>query len=168
MASTSTQLISPSHSLNLSYKVFLSFRGEDTRYNFTGYLYEELTRNGIHTFRDDEELEQGGAIASRLSRAIEESKCFVVIFSENYANSRWCLNELLEIIECMNTKGRLVLPVFYHVDLSDVRNQRGSYGRAFAAHEIDADEEKKERIQKWRTALKEAANLNGYHLQKNE
>ena len=37
-----------------------------------------------------------------------------------------------------------------------------------AAHEKDADHEKKERIQKWRAALTQAANLSGYHLQEHE
>ena len=78
-----------------SYDVFLSFRGEDTRKNFTDHLYATLVAYGIHTFRDDEELEKGGDIASDLSRAIEESRVFIIIFSKNYANSKWCLNELL-------------------------------------------------------------------------
>ena len=38
------------------YDVFLSFRGEDTRTNFTDHLYVALKRKGIITFRDEEEL----------------------------------------------------------------------------------------------------------------
>ncbi|KAJ9675693.1 hypothetical protein PVL29_024560 [Vitis rotundifolia] len=58
----------------------------------------------------------------------------------------------------------MVLPIFYHVDPSDIRKQSGIFGDAFAHHERDADEEKKETIQKWRTALTEAANLSGCHV----
>ena len=36
-----------------NFEVFLSFRGEDTRLGFTGYLYQALDRNGIKTFVDD-------------------------------------------------------------------------------------------------------------------
>ena len=36
------------------YEVFLSFKGEDTRYNFTDHLYAALYQKGIRTFRLDE------------------------------------------------------------------------------------------------------------------
>ena len=166
MASSSTHTITASSSTTISrnYDVFLSFTGCDTRKNFTDHLYTTLRAYGIRTFRDDEELEKGGDIASDLSRALEESTIFLIVFSKNYAYSKWCLNELVKIIEVKNQKERLVLPIFYHVDPSDVRNQRGSFGEALASHKRDANEEKKEMIQKWRTALKEGANLSGYHV----
>ena len=148
-----------------NYHVFLSFRGEDTRQTFTGHLYANLVARGIHTFRDDEELEKGGDIASDLSRAIEESKIFIIICSEHYADSKWCLNELVKIIDCMTKEESVVLPVFYHVDPRDVRNQGGSFKDAFLGHAKDADQEKKKTIETWKNALKTAANLSGYHLQ---
>ncbi|RVW96819.1 TMV resistance protein N [Vitis vinifera] len=166
MASSSTHRASSSTtSISRNYDVFLSFRGGDTRRNFTDHLYTTLTASGIQTFRDDEELEKGGDIASDLSRAIEESRFFIIIFSKNYAYSRWCLNELVKIIERKSQKESVVLlPIFYHVDPSDVRNQRGSFGDALACHERDANQEKKEMIQKWRIALRKAANLCGCHV----
>eukprot|EP00261_Vitis_vinifera_P038522 XP_019079765.1 PREDICTED: TMV resistance protein N-like [Vitis vinifera] len=172
MTSTNTQIISYSPSSSsksthqFTYEVFLSFRGEDTRYGFTDHLYEALISCGIRTFRDDEELARGGIIASELLEAIEESKIFVIIFSENYAASRWCLDELVKISECGATEGRRILPIFYHVDPSHVRKQRGSYEKAFVDHEKEADEEKREKIQKWRSALAKVGNLAGYDLQK--
>ncbi|KAL6343071.1 hypothetical protein AAG906_017883 [Vitis piasezkii] len=169
MASSSTHRASSSTtSISRNYDVFLSFRGGDTRRNFTDHLYTTLTAYGIQTFRDDEELEKGGDIASDLLRAIEESRFFIIIFSKNYAYSRWCLNELVKIIERKSQKESMVLPIFYHVDPSDVRNQRGSFGDALAYHERDANQEKKEMIQKWRIALREAANLSGCHVNDHE
>ena len=53
---------STSHPHNYHYDVFLSFRGADTRKTFTDHLYDNLVAHGIHTFRDDEELENGGDI----------------------------------------------------------------------------------------------------------
>ncbi|XVE90477.1 hypothetical protein DITRI_Ditri20bG0080900 [Diplodiscus trichospermus] len=41
------------------YDVFLSFRGTDTRKNFTDHLYTALVQTGIHTFKDDEKIERG-------------------------------------------------------------------------------------------------------------
>ena len=165
MASSSTHRASSSTtSISRNYDVFLSFRGGDTRRNFNDHLYTTLTAYGIQTFRDDEELEKGGDIASDLLRAIEESRFFIIIFSKNYAYSRWCLNELVKIIERKSQKESMVLPIFYHVDPSDVRNQRGSFGDALAYHERDANQEKKEMVQKWRIALRKAANLCGCHV----
>ncbi|KAJ9675649.1 hypothetical protein PVL29_024531 [Vitis rotundifolia] len=164
MASASTQRFS----FSSIYDVFLSFRGEDTRCHFTDHLYSALIGNGVHTFRDHEELERGGAIAPGLLKAIEQSRISIVVFSENYAQSRWCLDELVKIIECRTEREQIVLPVFYHVDPSHVRKQMGSYGEAFAYHEKDADLKKREKIQKWRTALTETSNLSSWRLLDNQ
>ncbi|CAL0329618.1 unnamed protein product [Lupinus luteus] len=141
-----------------TYDVFLSFRGEDTRNGFTGNLYNTLSQRGIHTFIDDEGLRRGEEITPTLLKAIEESRIAIVIFSESYASSRFCLTELAKIIECVNGKGRLLLPVFYGVDPSEVRHQRGSYGEALDEHE------KRQNVEEWRLALHKAANLSGWHF----
>ncbi|XWS13343.1 hypothetical protein CRYUN_Cryun36dG0029600 [Craigia yunnanensis] len=140
--------------------VFLSFRGEDTRRNFTDHLYAALVRCGVVTFRDDNELPRGKDLSSELLKAIEESKISVVVFSKNYASSRWCLDELVKIIECKNTTGQNVIPIFYDVDPSDVRKQIGSFAEAFAKHE-ERFKGKMEIIKNWRDALTEAGNLSG-------
>ncbi|CBI23894.3 unnamed protein product, partial [Vitis vinifera] len=163
MASTSSFRASSSSSTpsipqTSTYDVFLSFRGEDTRYNFTDHLYKALVNRGIRTFRDDK-LRRGEAIAPELLKAIEESRSSVIVFSENYAGSRWCLDELVKIMECHKDLGH-VFPIFYHVDPSHVRNQEGSFGKAFAGYE----ENWKDKIPRWRTALTEAANLSGWHI----
>ncbi|XP_039059053.1 disease resistance protein RPV1-like [Hibiscus syriacus] len=54
------------------YDVFLSFRGEDTRKNFTDHLYDALNRSGIITFRDDPKMDAGEEIAPQLFRAIQQ------------------------------------------------------------------------------------------------
>ncbi|PWA81177.1 TMV resistance protein N [Artemisia annua] len=107
-----------------TYEVFLSFRGEDTRNNFVDHLYAALTQRGIDTFKDDDMLRRGKPISPELLKAIEESRSAVIVFSENYANSSWCLDELVKIMECHKLMGQRVLPVFYHVEPSDVRGQK--------------------------------------------
>jgi len=143
------------------YHVFLSFRGEDTRLGFTDHLYASLVRKSIITFRDDEELARGEVISQNLLRAIEESLSAVVIISKNYANSAWCLDELVKILESKRLLGQHVFPIFYGVDPSDVRNQRGSFAEAFRKHE-EKFTESKEKVQRWRDALREVANLSGW------
>ncbi|XP_022735584.1 TMV resistance protein N-like [Durio zibethinus] len=82
--SSSSSSSSSSFSPRQKYDVFLSFRGEDTRTKFTDHLYAALIRNGIVTFRDDPRLEAGEEIASELLKAIQESWCSLIIFSETY------------------------------------------------------------------------------------
>ncbi|OIT00998.1 tmv resistance protein n [Nicotiana attenuata] len=143
-----------------NYDVFLSFRGEDTRKTFTSHLYEILDIRGIKTFQDDKRLEHGASISDELCKAIEESQCAVIIFSKNYATSRWCLNELVKIMDCKTQFGQTVIPVFYDVDPLHVRNQRESFAEAFAKHETKYKDDV-EGIQRWRIALTAAANLRG-------
>eukprot|EP00258_Populus_trichocarpa_P031688 XP_024447707.1 TMV resistance protein N isoform X2 [Populus trichocarpa] len=145
-----------------AYDVFLSFRGEDTRKTFTDHLYTALVQAGIRAFRDDDDLPRGEEISDHLLRAIQESKISIVVFSKGYASSRWCLNELVEILECKKRKtGQIVLPIFYDIDPSDVRKQTGSFAKAFDKHEKRFEEKL---VKEWRKALEDAANLSGRSL----
>ena len=162
MASTSTQMsYDPSPSMcRCLYDVFLSFRGEDTRDNFTDHLYTDLVRRGITTFRDDK-LRRGKEIQPELLKAIEQSRSSIV-FSQNYADSRWCLEELAKNMECRKEYGQIVLPIFYHVDPFDIRKPRGTFGEAFTKY--DYEENWKDKVERWREALTEAGNISGWHV----
>ncbi|XP_031247613.1 TMV resistance protein N-like isoform X2 [Pistacia vera] len=157
MASSSSSSSSSSRVYE-KYDVFLSFRGEDTRENFTSHLYAALCSKKIKTFIDSYDLERGDEISQTLLNAIEESKIVVIIFSKGYATSRWCLEELAKIIEGKKA-GDLIVPIFYHVDPSNVKNQKRTYEEAFVRHEKIQSLEK---VMRWRNALREAANLSGF------
>ncbi|XP_052298618.1 disease resistance protein RUN1-like isoform X6 [Citrus sinensis] len=167
MAASHTSSSSTHHQiLQTKYDVFLSFRGEDTRNNFTDHLHAALIRNGFVAFKDDETLERGNEISSELSKAIEESNVSIVILSKNYASSPWCLDELAKIVECGNKKkDPKVFAVFYGVDPADVRKQKGEdFERVFAKYEEEF-KENQEKVLKWRAALTRVASLAGWHLQ---
>jgi hypothetical protein len=87
----------------LKLDVFLSFRGTDTRNSFTSHLYDALQRNQIDAYIDNK-LDGGEKIEPALLERIEESCISLVIFSENYPDSTFCLRELSKILECMETK----------------------------------------------------------------
>ena len=124
-------------------------------------MYTALCKSAIITFRDDEELERGEDIKKELPKAIKESLISLVILSPNYASSSWCLNELQMILECEKTLKRKILPVFYDVDPSDVRHQRGFFAEAFKEHE-ERYGKGSEKVQNWREALSKVADLAGY------
>ncbi|XP_019189344.1 PREDICTED: TMV resistance protein N-like isoform X2 [Ipomoea nil] len=145
------------------YDVFLSFRGEDTRKTFTDHLYSALYQTGIRTFRDYEELRKGEYLAPELTRAIQNSKISMIVFSKDYASSRWCLDEVLQIVECKEKGKQIVFPIFYDVDPSQVRKQSGNYGLAFAKHEERFG--KGDKVQNWRDALTKVADMSGWDLQ---
>ncbi|XP_070681299.1 disease resistance protein RUN1-like [Malus domestica] len=145
------------------YDVFLSFRGEDTRKTFTDHLYTALISAGYRTFRDDDELKTGEDIKSGLKQAIQMSRTSVIVFSKDYASSRWCLNELVEIVDHKRASSdHVVIPVFYDVDPSHVRKQTGSIAEAFAGHRKT---EPPDMMERWRKALAEVADLAGKVLQ---
>ena len=160
-SSSKRQKSSPSSNSQWKYDVFLSFRGEDTHDNFTDHLYTALKHKGIITFRDDERLERGKEISSELLESIESSRFSIIILSKNYASSTWCLEELAKIVEC-DMKSN-IFPVFYQVDPSKVRKQRGDFKTAFDKHEKDF-KDNLEKVQRWRSALEQVGNLSGWHL----
>ncbi|KAL5565383.1 hypothetical protein UlMin_028547 [Ulmus minor] len=139
--------------------VFLSFRGEDTRNNFTAHLYSALSGKQIGAYIDQVSLKQGSEISPELLKAIEESEISIIIFSKNYASSSWCLDELVHILKCKKEKARIVLPIFLGIDPSHIRKQKSSYAEAFVGHEERFEMEK---VREWRRALTEAAGLSGW------
>ncbi|KAM5551515.1 disease resistance protein RUN1-like [Rosa sericea] len=143
------------------YDVFLSFCGTDTRQKFTSYLYYALKERKIDTYMDDR-LKRGDEIEDALMEAIEQSKISIIVFSENYASSRWCLDELVHILECKQRYGRITVPVFYEIDPSNVRKQEGSYAHAFVRHE-EVFKNNMDKVLIWRKAVSTAANLSGFH-----
>ncbi|KAI9127388.1 hypothetical protein K1719_001947 [Acacia pycnantha] len=144
------------------YDVFLSFYGDDTRLGFVSHLYESLHQSGIHAFIDYK-IRDGEHITPTLFKAIEESRIAIIVFSENYANSTFCLQELEKIVDCFKEESRLIYPVFYYVDPSELRRPRGSYAQSLALQE-KRFKDNRHKVEKWRQALSQAAHLKGCHL----
>ncbi|KAM0040962.1 putative TIR domain, P-loop containing nucleoside triphosphate hydrolase [Helianthus debilis subsp. tardiflorus] len=170
--SNCTDLMQVSSSSSISddiYDVFLSFRGADTRNGFTDHLYNALMDAGVNTFLDDEEIETGKQLKPELGSAIKSARASIIVLSENYASSTWCLDELVLILD-QNTKfNQIVIPIFYHVEPTNVRKQKHSFGGAMEKHREKMRGEKNEvkriqwgqKIRSWKKALTQVADLKG-------
>ncbi|XP_071719889.1 TMV resistance protein N-like [Rutidosis leptorrhynchoides] len=154
------------------YDVFLSFRGVDTRLNFTNHLHQALEGDNLKTFLDNEEIPIGFYLKPELESAIKSSRASIIVLSKNYASSTWCLEELVLILDRHKNFRQIVIPIFYHVEPTDVRKQQNSFGEAMAEHkkkmEAETDVEKKrllaEKIEIWKKALTQVSNLTGFDV----
>ncbi|XP_056165157.1 disease resistance protein RPV1-like [Syzygium oleosum] len=149
-----------------SYEVFLSFRGADTRYEFTDCLYHGMIDAGIIVFRDNESLHVGKEIGGELLQAIENSKIYVPIFSENYASSDWCLRELAYMVECTSKSNgnKEILPIFLNVEPADVKLKTNLYRQTFSKRQKTSCTE----AESWEKALMEVGKIKGWNWKKNE
>ena len=136
--------------LTYEYEVFVSFSAEDTRKSFTCHLFAALDRKGIHVYKS-------GFLRTELMKAIEKSRIAVVVFSKNYGNLEWCLDELVKIMECKRLFNQRVIPIFFDVSPSEVRKPKGNFAEALR----NGPEEK---VNSWKVALTYVASLAGSHL----
>lgn len=120
------------HTINCN--VFLSFLGQDTRRTFISHLLVLLKRRGFTTTEWNNEPSSGGSDPSAVDRAIRLSKVAVVVISENFAASPWCVESLLKIME-FHQSGSLaaLIPVFYKIDPSDVKIQTLNRGESLSS-----------------------------------
>lgn len=142
-------------------QVFISFRGEDVRKHFISFLDPALRRANINVFIDENELL--GADLANLFTRIEESEIALVIFSKNYADSDWCLDELAKMKE-RKDQGRLrVIPIFYNLSPSVVKELRQDFGDKFRDMQR-RHKHQPERTKKWEEALVSVPDIKGMPL----
>ncbi|KAL3740146.1 hypothetical protein ACJRO7_021430 [Eucalyptus globulus] len=147
-----------------NYEVFLSFRGPDTRKGFTDFLYKSLKDVGIHVFRDDDELPVGEEITPALIEAIKQSEVLIPIISGDYASSKSCLMELVQMLECKQTMSREIIPIFYDISPPDFEDQGHPFEESFSKHKRNGIDNKT--IKDWKLALEEIGTLKGFETAK--
>eukprot|EP00253_Pinus_taeda_P007810 PITA_07810 len=142
------------------YDVFLNHRGPDTKKGLASHIYRGLIVRGLRVFLDQPELRIGEDIPSQIKEAIRTASVHVAIFSPNYAQSRWCLDELALMVE----SGSTIIPVFHNVNPSELR-----YARDLQTLENKRTFEGKPRfdsitLEKWRNALYVVSNKSGLDI----
>ncbi|XP_039169927.1 TMV resistance protein N-like [Eucalyptus grandis] len=144
------------------YEVFVSFRGADMRRGITDFLYTMLIDVGISIFGDEEELEIGEEIHPQLIRKIEQCKISLPIISEKYASSKSCLMVLKQVLQCMDKKNHIIIPIFYYVHPTDVRHCRGPLAWALPEHQKRNGDGSF--LYHWVSAFHRIRKLDGHHL----
>ncbi|KAJ7961782.1 TMV resistance protein N [Quillaja saponaria] len=143
------------------HEVYISLKNDDPQIKFIADMMStSLTIRGVPTFKDEKQLrkiQKGTNLKRELKEAIGMSKICVVLFSKDYVYTSWCLEELVVILRCRQRWGLIVLPIFYDMDPSDIRKQRGD---AFKL--VNAQIQGRVWWRRWKSALKEAGNLSGW------
>ncbi|GLJ40672.1 hypothetical protein SUGI_0839800 [Cryptomeria japonica] len=131
--------------------VFINHRGPDVKYTLGKDIYNILFRMGLRVFLDTEILQLGDVIPIELEFAMQSAKLHVAIFSERYAESPWCLNELTFMLKT----GAPIIPVFYGIDPGDLRwvdSKKSKYCKAFD-HYKTKERYSPVKLTEWKAAL---------------
>ncbi|KAH7373011.1 hypothetical protein KP509_17G033100 [Ceratopteris richardii] len=119
--------------MSAHFEVFICHRGTETKRNLVSVLNGMLGLKGITSFVDYE-MTQGTEIKSAIEDAIKISSVHIVILSPDFENSKWCLDEVVQIMTMQSSAGtsrraRKVIPIFCDVERSMVRERavRSSY-----------------------------------------
>ncbi|GLJ33693.1 hypothetical protein SUGI_0677200 [Cryptomeria japonica] len=141
------------------FDVFINHRGSDCKDTLAMQLYNLLKELGIRAFLDSEEKELGVSFPSTIEIAIHSASAHVAIFSKRYAESAWCLAELLLMLQSRSK----IIPVFYGVKPSDLRYiEKGVYADAFAKYEEKGRYTQK--LNEWKESLHSISFTAGYEI----
>ncbi|KAG0568439.1 hypothetical protein KC19_6G019900 [Ceratodon purpureus] len=147
------------------YEIFINHRGTDVKLNFVAHLADALRERHYNPFVDKYDLEKGGMALAEIQAALEGASVQLAVFSPGYAGSEYCLDELVDMLECCKRdEGNVMLvPIFFGVLPEDLeRPDDGAFKVAFQKHESSAVCDN--RIRAWKKALMEATQRTGFDL----
>ncbi|GLJ15771.1 hypothetical protein SUGI_0259690 [Cryptomeria japonica] len=151
---------------DIPYDVFINHCGPDVKETFAKRIFETLNDTGLKVFLDKYSLQAGDQVTAEIQAAMSSASIHIAIFSQNYVQSPWCLAELSFMLKT----GIQIIPVFYHVQPSDLRwadQGKGIYAKSFEDHE-KKDRYTSGKLQEWKMALKEVSLIHGYIVNLND
>ncbi|KAG0584090.1 hypothetical protein KC19_3G184300 [Ceratodon purpureus] len=150
---------STSGAVTENFDVFLNHRGPDVKATFVAHLEDALRCAGFRPFLDARSLMKGNPALKSIDQALDAAKVHVAVVSKRYAESKYCLNELV----AMMRSRKPVIPVFYDVEPVDLRwVENGPFKEAFLKHKSRGRTQKK--LQEWTDALRSLADITGFCL----
>ena len=147
----------PSSTSGRLHEVYFSVQRKDPHKFLIEMVGTSLAVRGMPTFKDIKQLrrhQRGTKLEEELEEAIRMSKISLILFSKEYVSSSWCLEELVMMLEFRKKLGMIVLPIFYYVDPSDIRKQRGYANKIVGIQWVGGFWRRR-----WLDALTQAANL---------
>ncbi|KOM28317.1 hypothetical protein LR48_Vigan521s000500 [Vigna angularis] len=123
----------------VSGEVFIHCLEDDLHENFVSHLMSGLLQAGV-----EPSLVAVGVLSEKFMPSITRFQIGIVVFTKAYIESSRCVEDLLRIIECHETYGLMIIPVFYDTDQSflvrvseeNFRNARRAQRRAEAQAKI--------------------------------
>ncbi|KAG0564039.1 hypothetical protein KC19_8G078200 [Ceratodon purpureus] len=147
---------SSSAAMGVEYDVFLNHRGPDVKDGFVAHLDEALRHAGLNPFLDKASLRKGDPAFRSINDALEVAKIHVAVVSKGYAESKYCLSELVDMLR----SGKPVIPVYYDVEPVDLRwVENGPFKVAFEKHK---SKRSPEQVEEWSDALRKLAAITGF------
>ena len=143
------------------YDVLINFSKEDILRKFVYHLDFVLTSVGISTFLYHQSVVKETQFKEPL---LNMCQVVIVVFTKTYSQSAWCLHQLQQIIQWHETYRRHVLPVYYEIQPSHVRLQKGDFGKVFTAtaHQTFSVQQLERGMSRWSYALTKVANFFGW------
>ncbi|KAG0563685.1 hypothetical protein KC19_8G051300 [Ceratodon purpureus] len=147
---------SSSAAMGVDYDVFLNHRGPDVKAGFVAHLDEALREEGLNPFLDKASLRKGDPAFRSINDALEVAKVHVAVVSKGYAESKYCLTELVDMLR----SGKPVIPVYYEVEPGHLRwVENGPFEEAFKKHK---SKRSPEQVKEWSDALRKLADITGF------
>ncbi|KAG0586241.1 hypothetical protein KC19_2G074800 [Ceratodon purpureus] len=142
--------------MDVDYDVFLNHRGPDVKAGFIAHLDEALRGAGLNPFLDKESLRKGDPAFTSIDAALKVAKVHVAVVSKRYAESKYCLSELVDMLR----SGKPVIPVYYEVEPAQLRwVENGPFAAAFEKHKRKRPPEQ---VHEWTLALRRLADITGF------
>ncbi|XP_047152833.1 disease resistance protein RUN1-like [Vigna umbellata] len=97
----------------VSGEVFIHCLEDDIHENFVSHLRSGLLQAGV-----EPSLVAVGVLSEKFMPSITRFQIGIVVFTKAYIESSRCVEDLERIIECHETYGLMIIPVFYDIDSS--------------------------------------------------
>ncbi|XP_027906894.1 putative disease resistance protein At4g11170 isoform X2 [Vigna unguiculata] len=158
---SSMEFASSTSKLPQMYDMLINFNGEDIHRKFVSHLDSVLSAAGLTTLLHHQNAVNDMDIQQPI---LNLCRVAIVVFTKTYSQSAWCLHQLQQIIEWHKTYYRHVLPVYYEIQPSDVRLQRGDFGKTLkaTAQQSFSAQQLEHGMSGWNHALSKTADFFGW------
>ncbi|KAF8115078.1 hypothetical protein N665_0030s0119 [Sinapis alba] len=126
---------------------------------FISYIFNELRLRGFSPLGYD--LSRSPVDGNQ--DLLDKSQLGIIIFSMNYVSSRECMDGFVALMDHSKANDLVLFHVFFEVEFCNVKDQTGSFEKAFAQLENSVQPSQ---VLKWKAAVKELTSTSRYHQYK--